>query len=234
MTTTPALPRPRPAFDFMASLSVVGDDPAYLRKLLIGSLVLLAGVLILPLPLLIGYYFRVTRRTALGEQWPLPEWDDWGGLFMDGLRVIALILPHQIAFLLSVGLPFGAVGLGALALGDNVGPLVMLLILPLMLLVMLASLGFAVYLQVAQVRLALSQDLGQAFEPAANVAFLRRNVGPLLLAFAVLLVTNFIAQFGVLLCCVGLLPATLWSQIAFHHALGQVARIDAAGAAAVG
>ena len=50
----------------------------------------------------------------------------------------------------------------------------------------------------------------------------------LLLAFGVLLVTNFVAQFGVLLCCVGLIPATLWSQIAFHHGLGQVARLGAA------
>jgi Protein of unknown function (DUF4013) len=234
MSSTPALPDQPPAFDFMASLTVLGQDPAYVRKLLIGSLVLLAGMLLLPLPLLIGYYFRVLRRTALGDPRPLPEWDDWGGLFLDGLRVLALVLPHQLGFLLSVGIPFGVVMLSAGALGDQGGALFMLLILPLLLLAVVAALGFAAYVQVAQMRLAVTQDLAAAFEPGANVAFLRRNIGSLLMAFAVLLATNFVAQFGVLLCCVGVLPATLWSQIAFHHALGQVARLDAAEATTAG
>ncbi len=227
MTSPPAPAPARPGFDFMASLGVVGQDPAFVRKLLIGSLVMLAGFFILPLPLLVGYHFRVLRRTALGEPRPLPEWDDWGGLFIDGLRVMALLLVHQLGFLLGIGLPLGGVLLVSSALHDGTGALVALLLVPLALLVVVAAVTLAVYLQVVQIRLALTDDWGAACEPSANVSFMRRNVGTLLLAFAVLLVTNFIAQFGVLLCCVGVLPATLWSQIAFHHALGQAARLDA-------
>ncbi len=231
MTTPPALPPPAAsaaAFDFVASLRVVTDDPAWLRKLLVGSLVTLFGILVLPLPLLIGYQLRVVRNTARGDARPIPEWEDWGGLFMDGLRVLALIIPHQLAFMLAVGAPFAAIVLGGAALGDNAGPLVMLLLLPLGLLTVAAALVFAGYVQVAQIRLAVTDNLGAAFDFAANAAFLRRSIIPLLLAFGVLLVTNFVAQFGVLLCCVGLIPATLWSQIAFHHGLGQVARLGAA------
>jgi hypothetical protein len=147
---------------------------------------------------------------------------------MDGLRVLLLLIPHQLVFLFAIGAPILAIVLGSAALGDErAAVLIVLLVFPLMLVIVLAALVFAGFVQAAQIRLAVTDDLGAAFDFGANMAFLRRNVINLLLAFGVLLVTNFVAQFGVLLCCVGVVPLTLWSQLAFHHALGQVARLDA-------
>ena len=115
------------------------------------------------------------------------------------------------------------------ALGDERGgPFVMLLMFPLILIGMVAVVAFAVYIQAAMVALARTDEIGAAFRLAENVAFLKRNAGPMLLAFAVLLVANTLAQFGMCLCYVGLIPTTLWSQLTFHYAVGQVARIDAA------
>lgn len=229
MATEPGLlATARPAsFDFVASLKVVTDDPAWVSKLLVASLVSLACGLIVPIPLLLGYYLRLMRRTLRGEARPLPEWNDWGGLFGDGLRVLALLLPHQLAFLLGVVLPFVLVLVASGTLGESRGgALVVLLVFPLMLLTLVLGFAFGVYLHAAFIRLAAVDDLRAAYDPGANVAFIRRNAFNVLLAFAVLIVTNFIAQFGLLLCCVGLLPAATWSQLCFHHALGRVAALD--------
>jgi hypothetical protein len=229
MATQPGLiPAARPAaFDVVACLKVVTDDPAWVSKLLTATAVSLAGVLIVPIPLLLGYHLRLMRRAQAGEARPLPEWDDWGGLFGDGLRVLALVLPHQIAFLLVVLLPFVLVVTVSGALGgERGGALVALLVFPLVLLMLALALAFGVYLNATLVRLAAGGDLAAAYDPGANLAFVRRNVFNLLLAFIVLIVANFIAQFGILLCCIGLLPATVWSQLCFHYALGRAAALD--------
>jgi len=224
-----AVPTPSPSLDFGGCLKAFTSDPSWGSKLLVGTLVAIGGCRLLPLPLLVGYQFRVLKLSAAGAPRPFPEWEDWGGLFVDGLKVIAALLPLQLALFAGVGLPMFAVVSAAGALGDERGgPFVMLLVFPLMLVGLVALLAFAVYTQAALIALAREGEIGAAFRLAENVAFLKRNVGPMLLAFAVLLVANTIAQFGMCLCYVGLIPTTLWSQLTFHYAVGQVARIDAA------
>lgn len=229
MATNPGLPpAPPPAsLDVVACIKVVTDDPAWVGKLLTATLVSLASVLIIPIPLLLGYHLRLMRRTLDGEARPLPEWDDWGGLFGDGLKALAVLLPHQLAFMVAVVLPFVLVVAVSGVLGeDRGGALVVLLVFPLILLVLALGLAFAVYLNVAYVRLAAGGDIAAAYAPGENLTFIRRNAFNLLLAFVVLFVTNFISQFGILLCCIGLLPAAVWSQLCFHHALGRVAALE--------
>lgn len=223
------VPTPPPTFDFGGCLKAFTSDPSWISKLLVGSLVTLMGCFVLPLPLLMGYQFRVLKLSAAGAPRPFPEWEVWGGLFVDGLKVLAVVLPLQLALFAGVGLPIFAVVGASGALGEERGgPFLMLLIFPLALVGVVALLAFAVYMQAALVALAREGEIGAAYRLADNVAFLKRNVGPLLLAFAVLLVTNTIAQFGMCLCYVGLIPTTLWSQLTFHYAVGQVARMDAA------
>lgn len=229
MSSSPVAPTSPETLDFVGCLKAFTSDPGWLGKLLVGSLITLVGCLILPLPLLIGYQFRVLKLSAAGAPRPFPEWEDWGGLFVDGLKVLAVMIPHQLALFAGVGLPIFAIMAVSGALGEERGgPFVLLLVLPLALVGVVALVAFAVYIQAALVRLVETGDIAAAFQPAENLAFLKRNVTPLLLAFAVLLVTNTIAQFGMCLCYVGLIPTTLWSQLTFHYALGQVARIDAA------
>lgn len=72
----------------------------------------------------------------------------------------------------------------------------------------------------------MEERFGAAFEFEANWSFLKRNVSNYLLAIAAFIVANFIAQFGFLLFCIGLFPATFWSQCVGAYALGEVACRD--------
>jgi hypothetical protein len=82
---------------------------------LISVLLTLGSILLLPLLPLIGYAFRVGRNAALGRPNP-PQYEDWGGLFVDGVRYLALVIVTAIAALV------GVFGLG-IALGSVSDPL---------------------------------------------------------------------------------------------------------------
>jgi hypothetical protein len=220
----PAGPRST-GIDIIRCLTFIKDDPDWLRKLLFGSLASLLAMVLIGVPLLWGYSYRLVRRTAAGLEPPMPEWDDWGGIFMDGLKVAAVLIAHYIAVgLLLLPLAFvlwvvpGSMedpsGLFALALFAMIAIAFVMLML------------FAVYVHAAIVRMAVLDDLGEAFRPAEVVEFIRRNLGNTALAWVAFIIANFVSQFGFLLCCVGLLPATFWSVTVMFFSMGEVARLD--------
>jgi len=217
--------------DIGRALTYAKDDPAVVQKLLIGSLVVIAAMFLIPLPLLVGYYQRTIKRTADGETYPLPEWDDWGGLYVEGLKMLGAAFAHVLILILPVFMCM--CGLGALIGAGNqeggsnplavVGALGMVVVYAFM---FAAGLAFAVYFPAAQARVAVSGNFGDAFQPKANIAFIRRNPTNYALSILVMFIGNFIAQFAIILLCVGVLPATVWSYTAFSFALGETIRRD--------
>jgi hypothetical protein len=87
------------------------------------------------------------------------------------------------------------------------------------------------YLPAALLRLALERRFGAAFEVEKNFELIKRNVGNYVLALLVFLLANFISQFGILLFCIGILPASFWGSCVGAYALGEVALRDPAGTA---
>ena len=240
MATLPPVPPPPPlppslpppvggtssrGFDLIRCLIFIKDDPDWLRKVLFGSLAVLLTGLLIGMPLLWGYSVRLVRRAAAGLEPPLPEWDDWGGIFMDGLKVAAVLIAHYVA---------GAVLLLPLVLTlvvlpgsmDDPSGLFAVVLLLMMAVAFVVLIAMAIYVHAAIVRMAVLDDLAEAFRPAEVIDFLRRNLGNVALAWVAFIIANFLSQFGVLICCVGLLPATVWSVIVMFYALGEVARLD--------
>ncbi|MBX0303435.1 DUF4013 domain-containing protein [Haloarcula salinisoli] len=66
------------------------------KTLLIGGLCSLFAVLIIPGVLAFGYQVRVTRQVSQGETETPPVFDDWGGLFVDGLAAFGIIIGYII------------------------------------------------------------------------------------------------------------------------------------------
>lgn len=66
-------------------------------KWLIGSLLSLVGMIFPPayLPVM-GYGATLMRRMVGGEEPDLPDWDDWGKLFLDGLRLAGIWLFYML------------------------------------------------------------------------------------------------------------------------------------------
>lgn len=224
--------------DFGRAFGFVFQDPDWIKKMLLGGLFSLLGMLIVGLFFVSGYFVRLIRNTARGKERPLPEWDDLGGLFGEGVPPIGVYLAHVMPLVL---IPLVMVVASVLLFGGTaslahrseeaanaLGAMLSLVVLALYALFMLAMFALMVYLPAALVRLALLGRFGAAFEWRENLAFIKRNLGPYLLAMGFYLVASFVAQFGVILCFVGVFPVSFWSICVLGWCLGQVARGDAA------
>ncbi len=85
------------------------DDERWQTKLLIGGTLGIVGAFIWPLLLpLWGYAVRIMRRTIEEGKPSLPEWEEWGQLFEDGLRylVVALVYTLPVIVLFCCALTF--------------------------------------------------------------------------------------------------------------------------------
>jgi len=76
-------------------------QPQFATRFLVGGLLSFVPVVNL---FAFGYLYRVARRIRRDGSIQLPEWTDWQGLFVDGLR---FAVPWLAYFLLPVGLAFG-------------------------------------------------------------------------------------------------------------------------------
>jgi hypothetical protein len=82
------------------------------------------------------------------------------------------------------------------------------------------------YVPAALARTALRGTMADGFDWRAVVDFIRANLGNYLLSIVVYLAASLLAQFGFLLCCVGVFPAAFWSYMVFGVALGETIRLN--------
>ncbi len=224
-----ALPAPSGSVDFGRILRYPTEDPDWIKKLLIGGAFALLGSLLIGIPFVLGYFARAVNGVAQGAA-RLPEWDDLGGIFSDGLRLTAVYLVYALGMGLVIAVPMLAVlipmGLLGDRGGDALGAVAGIGILLVYGLVMLLSLALGVYLPAALARAAVRGTIGDGFAVREILAFIRANLGNYLLSLVIFLAASFVAQFGLLLCCVGIFPATFWAYLILAGGLGETVRLN--------
>jgi uncharacterized protein DUF4013 len=233
MTTTPP---PSRELDLGQGFRFFFEDPDWVKKILIGGVFMLLSSLIVGAIFVAGYGVHVLRRVVRGEPRPLPEWEELGRFFGDGLRALGLYLLHLLAVAIlpaAFGCIIGLMG-GGLAnvshsrgASDAAGGLIALMIMGLYAVTVLLMLILLIYFPAAFTRFAVLDRFAAGFEVAENVAFIRRNLGRYALALVLYLLASFVAQVGIIVCCVGLFPASFWAFCVGAWAMGEVARRDA-------
>jgi hypothetical protein len=221
----PPPPSPEPSFDFAKPFTFVFDDPRWLPKILLGGLFYLAGMLIVGWFFILGYLAQMARNVIRGDVHPLPEWENLGTFFNEGLRLVGVILcwiaPIVIVI---VGFMFPLILFGAAdndelnAFGSGIAGCMACLIVPLSLAVtffMPASLTFAI----------VEERFGAAFELRRIWPYIKANIGNYLLAIVVYLIARMLGGFGIALLCVGVVFTAFWSFLITTHAFAQVYRL---------
>lgn len=203
---------------------------------MLGGLFGLLSVFLVGAFFVAGYMVRVVRRSAKGEPFPLPDWDELGGMFSDGLRAFGVYITHFLGLLVVLGTPcgvfFGAVALmsrDSRELPEPVAALAGLALVAAYGLFLLLSLALAVYLPAALARFVMQDRFAAAFDFRENLAFIRRNPANYFLALLTYLLASFLSQFGLILCCVGIFPAGFWASCVLAYSMGEVVFRDAAG-----
>jgi hypothetical protein len=234
-----ATPAPSGTVDFGRAFTSVTQDPDWIKKVLVGGVFALLCSVLVGIPFLLGYWSRTLRNVVAGAARPLPEWDDLGGLFGEGLRLTGVYLAYVFGVFLVAGAlgclvasPFmllgGAHRSAEFEPSQALGALGGLAMVAFYGLFMIASLAMAVYLPAALARAALRGTMADGFDWRAVVDFIRANLGNYLLSLVVYLAASLVAQVGFLLCCVGVFPAAFWSYMVFAVALGDTIRLNPA------
>lgn len=138
-----------------------GDD--WIPTLLIGAALIPLSLLVLPAFVLQGYFVRVMRAAANGEA-RAPSFTDWGGLFVDGLKLIVIGVVASIVINVPVWLlQFAA--LGGNGTGAGAGPSTLAWVVVLLILAL--SLAFGYFLPAAYANFAVE---GGSFSAAFDLS----------------------------------------------------------------
>lgn len=230
--STPAAPRlPAPErFNIGHLFGFAFRDPKALSKFMIGSLmVLLIPLLGLGLLALMGFGVRTARGALRGDEHPMAEWDDFGGLLFDGLKAIGVMFAYAIAagFL---GLLLVAIGIFWVAIGESMdsaavvvtsilGSVAAVVFLVLSLLLVKALIPGAL------MQLAATGRFTTAFRFDENLAAIRGSLGTYVVLLLTLLLFAIISDATVLLCIVGAIPGAFWWFTVAGASIGHAGRL---------
>lgn len=230
MSTLPPPPPPpltapvSPQFDFGKPFRFVFEDKEWLQKILIGGLFYLASFLIIGAFFTFGYLAQLVRNVIAGKERPLPEWTNLGDMFGDGVKVFVAMLLYLLPVIFMIlFFVFGGIAAGAIdsegALAGLIMTCGMMLFFPLVLIIYLV-------LPAALLRVIVSGQISAAFELKEIIAFIRRNFLNYFLSIAVYIIANTVAQFGVILLCIGVIFTAFWSMVVTAYSFAETYRLD--------
>ena len=211
----------------MRPFAFVFEDPNWLGKILIGGLFYLAAFFLIGLFFILGYCARLTRNVIAGEPRPLPEWNDLGEYFSEGAMLFGVGFVYAIPLVAIFGFFFIPMIIMAgiprendiaRELAGGAMSFVWCLTIPV-------SLAMSFWLPGALLFAVVDRRFGAAFEFGRIARFIRANIGNYLLAFVVMIVVRFVAGFGVILCCVGVIFTAFWAFLVSAYAYAQAYRL---------
>ncbi len=226
--------------DIGSAFTYMFQDEDCIKKLLIGTAIFLAATLLSSTVIglvfffpLTGYMLAIIRSVRDGQDLPLPEWDDFGDLFIKGaVAMVITVIYNSLTILIAlpiivvVSIIIPVLGPIDLALGGIFTFTTLLCSGCLLLLVALVGIFFT---PIAMIRYALYETFGAAFDFEAIFEFIKHNIGDYIIVIIVLLLATAIATFvgSILICVGGIFFTSFWLYLVTGHLCGQLARHEA-------
>lgn len=233
--------------DVGKSFSYIFQDKDWLKKVLIGSLILMVSIpftVILVgfagLAIVSGYTLEVLRNARQGSSHPLPEWrDKWGEWLILGLKLWLALFVWSLPALVLSG--FNSLGNQMMfADSDLLGLFGGLMVAVVACLSLLWWIIVALITPAITIRMAETEDVGSAFKVDSLYVFTKRHIGEVIIAVLLTLAATIVAVTvgslaGVLLCFIGwviTIPAALLiANLISVHLYAQIGLGDGADAA---
>lgn len=222
--------------DIGKAFTYVFEDPNWIMKILIGGIVLLIPIVNFAV---YGYMLSTLKNVADGQPNPLPEWSDFGAHFMKGLYafvgILVYFLPAIVVYCCIFALTFGlsaaagsSSGSGSDA-GSSIAGVLGLVTLCLQCIVGIYALFAGLTLYAPLTRFAMSANqLSIFWDFRGNLAFIQKNLTNYIIALLIAFVASFVAEFGIILCVVGVLFTIFWAQMVAANVFGQLWKNQAA------
>lgn len=227
--------------DIGKSFSYIFEDPRWLTKVAIGTLVLLVSSILTSILvgflgyfIVAGYALEVVRNVRRGDPYPLPEWRDrWGEWLVLGVKLFVAILVWSLPLII-VSLPM-IVGFALTGDQDTAG-VGWIIGACMSCLVLLWGLVVLLVTPVIYIRLAETEDLSGAFRFGDILSFTREHLGEVVIVTIVYVIASIVVGLigtvvGLILCVIGVvitLPAAqLITMLIQSHLYAQVGRTHA-------
>lgn len=209
--------------DIGAALSFVTQDKDWIKKILIGAVLVLTGIGTIPV---LGWGLEITRRVIRGDTELLPEWTEFGKFIVDGLKLIAVAIVWSLPYvILSACLGGLGTALGNSGSQTDLSTATTVLSVCLGIIALPYFIVYGLLLPGMAGILAEKDSLGAALNPMSAWKLVRANIGGYVIAFLVGDIILSVATFvGTLVCVIGLFPATAYAYAVLGHIYGQAHR----------
>lgn len=202
------------------TLKFIWEDEDWLKKILIAAALLLTGVGSIGV---IGWMAELASRVAANnEENPLPEWEEIGQYFLNGLKYIGVTaiwsLPALLLIIFSSILPMV---LTAVDDAEALIAIISILVLCMNILVFFYILVVALLAMPLWVQIGEDISFGELINPANALKLLRANAGGYIVALLVSWLAMTIASLGSIACLIGVFFTSAVSQAMFAHLTGQ-------------
>ena len=212
--------------DIGKSFTFVFEDDAWITKILIAAAILFLGVffswlllipLILAVALLNGYMVEIIRRVVGGEVDALPEWENWGDLISEGLKVLII----QIVYALPIIILTGCLIIPIVATAENAEGLSVFLGVVLSCFTVLWAIAATIVLPAATAIFAATGELAAAFRFGEVFALVRDNLSTYLITLVMSWVASFLGGLGGVVCGLGSFLTAPYGTMVTGHLYAQ-------------
>lgn len=198
-------------------------DSDWVTKALLGSLFVFLSFFIIPIPFLIGYMIRNVKNVIDNKPNPMPEWQDLGDMYMQGLKYLLATLGYAIPILLIFFFILMMMIMGFF-IGDSEFALIpMLIIFPMQGLIGVYSILMALIAPVLYIKMAKGEPYRNLYDFKTIFKFIKNNFGHLLIVLVLSWAAGMIVNIGMLALFIGILPATYYVTTIMGYLYGQLA-----------
>jgi hypothetical protein len=207
--------------DIGSSFTYMFQDKDWIKKILIGGVV---GFIPIVNFAAIGYMVQIIRNVRDGQTLPLPEWDEFGKYFVDGLWIFLIFLVWAIPIIVVACLS----GIGTAAVGDSGDLQGAYGVVSACFSCLMVLWGFVIAAAspAIMIRFAESGQFNAGFQFGEIFSFISANLGNYIIVIILVWVAGLIASLGVILCVIGVIFTQFWSYLVAGNLMGQLAAED--------
>ncbi|MBN1149449.1 MAG: DUF4013 domain-containing protein, partial [Anaerolineales bacterium] len=206
------------------------DDQEWLTKLGIAALVML--IPIVGQFIVIGWALEVTRRVIQREPQLLPDWSDFVGHLVRGLKALVIGLVYALPIILVSACQQGSLIAVQESGDETVMSVVTVLTICLSCITLIYSIFMGLVLPAAMAKFAATGQLGAAFRFGEVFGLVRAAPAAYVIVLVGSFVASIIAMLGMVVCVIGVLFTAAYASVINAHLYGQ-AYNEAVAASAV-